>query len=68
MKYIFHYHLIQPRKNGDQTHYHGIIHRSAPIDGLEAYASAVQYICDQLRVPKKQVIVSNMSLLSATPD
>jgi hypothetical protein len=67
MKYIYHYHLIRPRKNGDQNHFFGVLQRTGPIDSVEEYEGAIQFICKQHAIPKKEVIVSNMSLLSATP-
>ncbi len=43
MKFIYHYHLIRPRKNGDQNHFFGVLHRTGPIDSVEEYSTAIQF-------------------------
>lgn len=63
--WAFHYHLIQPLKNGATNHYFGLLTRSGPVHDDEQYLSSIAFICKKHRVKQAECIVDSFTLVNS---
>jgi len=64
MRYIYHYHAMQPKTDGSIDHYGGCLTRDTQITSAEGYRTAIAVIAKTHRTKPDQMIVCALSLLN----